>query len=114
AGVTLLEMLVVLGILSLATTAAFGLMRRAPAVAPSPIEQAAVRVSQQRLQAREASGPRVIETRVLGGPEACGSGSATFFPDGSVLAEEGLCLMIDGEEAWFTIDPLNGRLEPKG
>lgn len=110
-GVSLLEVLVVLAILSLATFAAFGLMRRAPAVAPTAFDQAEARITAQRLQARRASVPRVIAGRVLGGEAGCGTGQVTFFADGSVRADDGLCLVVDGQETPFRIDPLNGTLE---
>ncbi|MCV6592303.1 MAG: prepilin-type N-terminal cleavage/methylation domain-containing protein [Silicimonas sp.] len=110
-GLTLLEMLVVLAIFAMASAAALGLMRRAPAVEVSLTERVNTETAQRRLVALRGSVPMQVTAGDLAGPDSCGGGPVLFFADGSVRADR-LCPVIEGQDRWFTLDVFTGALKP--
>jgi len=109
-GVTLLEVLISLAILALIVSVAASRLAR-------PDRFAAERVAAKIAEAAAAARLRAIteDRTVEFAPEQppCPGVDAApnviFHPDGTVAAEP-LCLLVDGDEVHFQVDPLTGRL----
>ena len=111
-GFTLLEALVVLAIVAVTTAAAFGVLRRAPAAEAQEIAvQLDERVVQDRARAIRSGAPITRpDQALLPQAEMCSTGTATFFPDGSVSADV-ICVRSGGETQRFRLSPLSGVVE---
>lgn len=112
-GMTMLEALVVVAIVSLTTGAAFGLLRQTPiAQTQSLSEQIATRVMQERARAIRSGRAIELSARALlvNSEQICSTGSLTFFPDGSVSASD-ICADVDGVQRFFRITPIFGNVE---
>ena len=110
-GLSLLEALVVLAIVAVATTAAFGVLRRQPTdLTPSLQEQLASRVSFERAKAIRRGAPITLSSQaLLPNAAICGASDIAFYPDGTVSADP-ICILINGEEQVFQITPIYGAL----
>ena len=108
AGFSLLEALVVLGILALVLLASVRAFRP-----PSPAFRLQELIAEKSAEAAQAqtSAVRTARAVVVEVKDATCSGEPvwlTFFPDGTASAQD-LCLRVGERQATLTLDPLTGR-----
>ena len=108
-GLSLIEALVVMAIVSLTSAAAFGVLRRPPAdLTPTFQEQLANRIAYQRTAAMRLGEIKTMPLHaLLPKGNFCSESDMTFYPDGSVNASA-VCASVDGQELWFRISPIYG------
>ena len=113
-GVSVLEALVVLAIVTLTSAAAFGILRNSAASNDLDLQaELSSRVAQERARAAQSGAAQVRRFQdLLPNAEFCNAGETSFFSDGSV-ATEPICIVNNGVQMTFRVLPITGQVDPQ-